>query len=326
MKAKTMGMICLFLIIALAASAYAMPVEIERVKLDGTTLSESGTNRLDIEKNQDYEVMVKLTALEDIKNAEVKVFVSGFEYSSTEPAQEDFGPFNLDANHSKTIKFDIDFSDEFEEDDYLLRVMVIDRDDGAEIETYRIKVDVPRNSLKIEDVIFYPESNLKDGEALLASVRVENNGEKDQDDVRVTVAIPELAMMARSYLNEVEAEDEEPTEEMYMKVPRCAQPGLHEVLITVEYSEGHYATSTTRYINIEETPACMPVVEAPVEGTEATPEVVDGELTEAQEPEVRSTSKVRKALEIILLILVVLLVIIGLVIGLGRLGRAEEEY
>ncbi len=318
MKAKTIGMLCLVMILALATGAYALPVNIEQVKLDDNTLTEGATNRLDIEKNQEYDVSVKLTALENIKNAELKVFVSGFEYSSTDAAQDNYGPFSLDANSSRNFKLKIKFSDEFEEDNYLLRVLVVDRNNDAEIASYKIKVDVPRNSLSIEDVVFYPENNLKDGEAILVSVRVENNGDRDQEDVKVSVTIPELGLTARSYINEIEANDEEETEEMYMVIPECAQPGLHEALIKVEYGEGHHTESTVRYIKIAENNDC---VKAPAAAEPAKPAA--GE--EAQVP-VKKSSTARKVLEVVLLVLVVLLIIIGLIIGFSKLGKKEEEY
>ena len=316
MKAKTIGMLCLFMILALAASAYALPVNIEQVKLDGNTLTEGATNRLDIEKNQEYDVQVKLTALENIRNAELKVFVSGFEYSATDAAQDQYGPFNLDANSSRNFKLNIKFSDEFEEDNYLLRVLVVDRNNDAEIASYKIKIDVPRNSLKIEDVVFYPENNVKDGEALLASVRVENNGDRDQEDVRVSITVPELSLTATSYINDIEATDEEETEEMYMVIPECAEPGLHEAIIKVEYADGHESVSETRYINVAENKACVKA--AVVEPTKPTG-------TEAQPP-VKTSSTARKVLEVALVVLVVLLVIIGLIIGFSKLGKKEEEY
>ena len=316
MKAKTIGMLCLFMILALAASAYALPVNIEQVKLDGNTLTEGATNRLDIEKNQDYDVQVKLTALENIKNAELKVFVSGFEYSATDAAQDQYGPFNLDANSSRNFKLNIKFSDEFEEDNYLLRVLVVDRNNDAEIASYKIKIDVPRNSLKIADVVFYPENMVNDGEALLASVRVKNNGDRDQADVRVSITVPELNLAATSYINDIEATDEEETEEMYMVIPECAEPGLHEAVIKVEYADGHESTSETRYINVAENKACT-------KAAAAEPAKPTG--TEAQTP-VKTSSTARKVLEVALVVLVVLLVIIGMIIGFSKLGKKEEEY
>ncbi|MEM4263590.1 MAG: hypothetical protein QW666_01690 [Candidatus Woesearchaeota archaeon] len=320
MKAKTIGMLCLLMILALAASAYALPVNIEQVKLDGNTLTEGATNRLDIEKNQEYDVTVKLAALENIKNADLQVFVSGFEYSKTDRAQDFEGPFHLDANSSRNFKLKIKFSDEFEKDDYLLRVMVTDRNTKeVEMASYKIKLDVPRNSLKIEDVVFYPENNVKDGEALLASVRVENNGDRNQEDVKVTITVPELNLAATSYINEIESNDEEETEEIYMVIPKCAEPGLHEVNIKVEYGEGHYSTTETRYINVAENKDCIKAAAAP------TAEPAQPTGTEAQTP-VKTSSTARKVLEVILVVLVVLLVIIGLIIGFSKLGNKEEEY
>ncbi len=319
---------CLIAILALAATASALPITLNEVELDDVELRQDQVTRLDVEKNNKYDVDVLIEAQEDIEDMEIKVFVSGFEYSLTDRAEDHKGPFSMEAGEVRKFSFDIKFSDEFDTDKYLLRVLAMDRNDVETIGRYPITLDVPRHSLKIEDVIFYPETKIGAREALMTSVRLENNGEKTQDDIKVRMYIPDFDLAATTYINEIEAFDEKETEEMYLRMPKCGADGLHPVEITVEYGEGHYITEERVYVNFEQDASCVEpeteIVELII--AENGPTTEGGE-TQAQEVQTNNTAKIRKALEILLLVLVVLLVIIGLVIGFTRLGRNnQEEY
>ena len=65
------------------------------------------------------------------------------------------------------------------------------------------------HKLEIKDVIFSPEGDVDAGKAFLATVKVQNKGTKDEEDVKVKVAIPELGVSASAFIDEVEAEDED---------------------------------------------------------------------------------------------------------------------
>ena len=65
---------------------------------------------------------------------------------------------------------------------------------------------------------------------MLATVRVENKGQKDEDDVKVTVSIPALGLSATDYIDEVEEDEEEETEELFIRMPKCAEAGQYELL------------------------------------------------------------------------------------------------
>lgn len=323
---------CLITIFALAATASALPATLEQVKLDGVVLEQDQVTRLDIEKNKKYDVSVLIEAQEDIDDMEIKLFVAGFEYSATERAEDHYGPVNMEQDESRKFNMEIEFSDEFEQDGYQLRVFLMNKDDDETIGRYPIKLDVPRNSLKIEDIIFYPETKINGKEALMTSVRIENNGEKTQEDIKVRVSIPDFELAATTYINEIEAGDEKETEEIFLRMPKCGVEGLHPVEINVEYGEGHYKTTERAYINFMPDESCSVPEEGAVEvivtetGTEPTA-TETGAAQEVVEKATGNTAKIRKALEILLLVLVVLLVIIGLIIGFTRLGRnKEEEY
>ena len=319
--------VCLLSLIAVAATASALPITYERVELDDVLLKQDQVTRLDIEKNQKYDVDVLIEAHEDVDDMEIKVFVSGFEYSATERAEDNKGPVDMDAGEVRKFTFEIEFSDEFDQDGYQLRIISMDRDDDTTVGHYPIKIDVPRHSLKIEDVIFYPQTKVNGGEALMTSVRVENNGEKTQEDVKVRINIPDFELGATTYINEIEAGDEKETEEIYLKMPKCGTDGLHAVEIVVDYGEGHYQVIGRSYVNFAQDSSCIAPAATIVETVDEQGQNNAVAVEEDEPTATSNTSKIRKALEILLLVLVVLLVIIGLVIGFTRLGRnKEEEY
>jgi len=266
MKAVNVILLAMLIIIAMAgvASAAPMPVVIDEVQVDDVALSPDHTTRLDVERGQTVEVEVLVTATEDVDDVEAEVFLSGFEYNSWERAGDIVGPKNLDANTQYKLEFKIPISDEFEEDDYKLRVLLTNRNNEEVIQNYNLKIDVPRHKVRIDDVVFYPENSVKAGSALLATVRIENKGEMQEDDVRVKMTIPNLGVSATEYINEIEDEDdEEETEELFLRIPQCAEPGLYDVEVTVSFSENHFSEKITKTIQVTENPLCAKEDDAP---------------------------------------------------------------
>ena len=259
MKALKIILLAMLMVIAIAgvASAAPLPVVIDEIEVDDVSLAPDRVTRLDIERGQTIDVEVLVTAEEDIDDVEAEVFLSGFEYNKWERASDIVGPKNLQANTQYKLEFSIPISDEFEKDDYKLRVLLTNRDHEELIQSYNLKIDVPRHSLRIDDVVFYPESSVKAGSALLASVRIENKGEMQEDDVKIKLTIPNLGVSATEYINEIEEDDdEEETEEIFLRIPQCAEPGLYDVEVMVYFSEKHYSEKVTQTIQVTENPLC----------------------------------------------------------------------
>lgn len=266
MNAPRILIIAILILITLAGAAQAadLPITIDKVKVDDVTLDPDRTTRLDIERGQKVEVEVLVTALEDIDDVEAEVFLSGFEYSKWERAGDIIGPKNLDTNTQYKLEFEVPISDEFEKDDYKLRVLLTDRDNQEIIQNYNLKIDVPRHKLRIDDVVFYPENSVKAGSALLATVRIENKGEMQEDDVKVKITIPNLGVSATEYINEIEEDDdEEETEEIFLRIPQCTEPGLYDAEVLVYFSEKHYSEKITKTIQVTENPLCAKDADTP---------------------------------------------------------------
>lgn len=238
-------------------SAVALPITLDEVEIDDTILIEDAVNRLSLERGEEYEVRVRFTPKENLENVEVEVSITGYEYSDIEDIDDHTPVFDADAGVTYVKKLSIVIPDDADEDDYKLRVYITDRFNEARVATYNLKIDVPRNALKIEDVIFNPSNAVRAGSALLTTVRVENKGEKEQDDVKVTVSIPGLGITGTEYIEELDnGDEEEETEEIFLRVPKCAKAGNYEVMVDVEYSQSHRKTSGKYTITVLEDDTC----------------------------------------------------------------------
>ena len=306
--------IMLLCILALVGAAAALPVQISRVEIDDHKIDADQTNRLDVQRESKVNFDIVLDSPEDVKDVEIQVFVSGFDHNTDTPLSAHTGPFDMDANVTYRKSLDIVFPDLVNEDNYKVRVIITNRDGKEVVQNYNVKIDVPRHEVKIVDAIFTPSRHVQAGQALLSTVRVKNFGEKKEENVKVTVAVPALGISASSYVEDIKTEKQQDTDEMYLRIPKCTKAGVYDMTIQVAYNDAFDHTSAKGQIEVLEDPACA---QSTVEVVQTPPPAKD--TVEA----VPSTTKVRKALEVILLVLVGLLVLIGLIIGFTKMGASE---
>ncbi|MBI4146171.1 hypothetical protein HY489_02425 [Candidatus Woesearchaeota archaeon] len=241
-----------------SAAAAEVPIDIDEVEIDDTVLDSDNENRLSLERGEEYEVRVRLTPYADVDNLEIRVFIAGYEFSDTEDIEDTTPLFDAEENVTYVKKLKIRIPDEVERDNYKLRVVFSDRFNQALVEEFNLKIDVPRNAVRIDDVVFNPSNAVRAGSALLAKVRIENKGEKTQQDVRVTVSIPGLGISGTQYIEEIDDEDEEEeTEEIFLRIPKCAKPGTYDALVEVEFLNRHKKVSERKTITVLEDDTCV---------------------------------------------------------------------
>ncbi len=309
-KIVAFGLLLILASVLAAAQSASVPVWIEEAELEGTTIWQNGWNQLDIERNDKVELRLELQSWENVDNVEVRASISGYEHGNVAPITDRIGPFDMDANVTYVRKLQVALPDDVELDDYKLRIELSNRNGFAQVYHYDLQIDAPRNAMKITDVTFNPGSTLVAGQSLLGRVRLENKGQRDQDDVKVTMSVPALGLTATQYIEEVDNGDEqEETEEFFLRLPRCATPGSYEVTVDAFYNNNHNKVSATSKITVLENEDCR----------EPEPVVVVQSVNQTQTPAQPQTSGLRTALEIILLVLVALLIVVGLVIGFSRM-------
>jgi uncharacterized membrane protein len=239
------------LAIAMTSTVFALPLTVEKVEVDDVELQANSVNRFDVQRGDTIEVEVIFTPQADIKDMQIEGFFSGDEHNDVAPAYDVTQTFDADASVTYRKKLHIDIHKFFKEDAYKLRLIFSDRNGQEIVQNYNIKIDVPRHGVMIRDVIFNPDSRVKAGSALLSVVRLRNMGEKDERDVKVTVSIAQLGVSAAGYVEKIDNNDhEEQTEELYLRIPRCAKPGVYDVEVEAAFNDGFRKERVAKQVEV----------------------------------------------------------------------------
>src|SRR3989344_177328 len=202
-----------------------------------------GTN-VAVEEGEDLDIKVTLRnqGPVDAKGIEVLARISGYEYSDSEELQDTTGLFDVKAGTRKSVKLNVPVPTDLTNGENALRIFVLDRNSQPIQISFPLEVESPRHSVNIEDVTFSPGNTVKAGRSLLANVLVENFGDRTEEDVKVTVAIPELGLSASEFIDEIKADDSESVSGdfnggLMLNIPADAAAREYDVVVTAQYKD-----------------------------------------------------------------------------------------
>ena len=221
--------------------------------LDGVSVEinddEAGDTLLVFEEGETLDIEVELEIEDDgddnvdssARKIEVVARLSGYEYSDYEELEASSHVFDVREGTRKSVNLELDLPRDLDNGENTLRVFVLDRNSEELVKTFEFEVESPRHSVDIKDVVFSPGNTVKAGRSLLATVLVENYGDRDEEDVKVSVDIPELGVKATKFISELDAEDSEDVFGDYeggliLPIPADAA-GDYEVVISVAYDD-----------------------------------------------------------------------------------------
>ncbi len=278
MKLKIIGLMVLFVVGLLAVSGIAAAsVEINSVEVEGREFEEGDVIILGVEKNDELEVRITTTSDQDEEDVQVSAYIRGNDRDLIEDVTD---TFDMKTNVSYVKKLMLDLPQRMDQKRYTLIVRVEDNTGSLADELdFSLEVDAPKNEVQIRDVILSPENYVKAGRALIAAVRVKNRGESQEEDIKVKVSLPELGISASDYIDELDPEDcpdgdeddcddSTTSEELYLRIPDCAEPGEYTVRVCVEYDDGDEEECETRSIDVVEGDLC-PTIEPSEPSTES---------------------------------------------------------
>ena len=240
-----------FLILALLLLALPIVVadsdnyDISSVYVDGIQASDS--SMVQVERDSTVKITVFLEGTGDSTDVRVKVWLGGYEYGDIEEVSEMF-ELEDGVTYREDLYLDIPADLDTSENEYTLRVEVYDSQ-NYEKEEYTIYTESARHKITVEDVVLSSET-ISPGEYLGVKVRLENQGENLEEDIKVTVSIPELGISSRVYLDELEIDDQEDVSTVYLTIPTSATPGVYEMQVDIEYNNEASETSDFTYLEI----------------------------------------------------------------------------
>jgi len=286
---------------------------VNQVYVDGMILS---SNTIYVERGENQELVVYLTGTGVTTDVNIRAWIGGYEYDNVQVAS---AMFDIEDGVSYQKKLTLEFPTDLEADqEYTLYVEVYDDVDSV---TYSgtIMVSKVRHSLEIQDVLV--DSNVDAGDYTTATVRLENLGDKKEEDIKVTVSIPELGVEESTFLdeltnNELDNEDEESSGDVSLtfQIPADAESGDYEVQVSVSYNKG--------YDSLEEATS-ISVASANVAETEDSSVTVVVEETEEEESDSTDFST---ALRLGFGILAVLIVILALILIGAKIKRSFFSF
>lgn len=240
MMKKLFSLLAVLIISVLMSSMAFATITVDFVKVNGDEVKETGTNFiLDVDRGDDLDVKIRLSSNVSLTDVQIEAVLRGID--SRESVDDLTDTFDMKENVSYTKTLSLPLIPKIDQDKYKLRIRISDRDSATVEKTYELQIGTERHDVEVRDVVLSPSTEVKAGRALLATVRVNNRGEKDEDGIKVVVSIPDLGVSAADFIDELEAEDEDDdqatTEEMFLRIPDDAETGEYEVVVDVYFDD-----------------------------------------------------------------------------------------
>jgi uncharacterized membrane protein len=238
-------------VLALVASAADVPVTIDTLKINGDEVFAG--ERLALERGDTITVRTVFTANAD-DNVQFEIEIDGYDYDDLSEETERFRIISGDRytkQLSLTVPSNIDVDDQ-----YTLRVRITNRNDDPVETQVPLEFTGRRHDVVLEDVVFHPGTTVQAGRSLLTVVRLDNQGDEDQDDIKIQVSLPKLGITDVDFMDELESDERKSSEELFVRIPECTAPGEYTARVDVEYDERTRTVSDEFLITVLENPRC----------------------------------------------------------------------
>jgi len=253
---KVLAIVLAMLVLLTGVYASSDNYNIKDVKINDV----SADSVAQVERGEQVPIEVWVTGTGNKDNVRVDVEIDGYEHGSIDDRTEIF-EVESGVTYKKTLYLDIP-SDIDASETYTLKVEVSDKSDSV-TEEYDVRVREARHDVVIQDVIFRPSSSIEADAALFTTVRLENLGYKKEEDIKVSLIIPDLGVSTSDYLDELITQTQEDDKnrddessgdvELFVRIPSDAKTGDYEVEIEVSYNRGHTVLRETKTLHVSGT-------------------------------------------------------------------------
>ncbi len=284
MKSLTKGLSALVLLLvtvvglAVPAMAWTAAPTLANVEVNGVDVS---STTLDVERGEKLEIKfeVENTATDNpatpdvvegglVEELEISARLVGYEYD--DETSVDSIVFDMPAGSTKEKTLSLTIPSDFTEEDAVLAIRLEDENADNYVYKYNLHVSGKRHDLNLDRVIMTPSNSVKAGSFLIVKARVENLGERDEEDVVFSAAIEGLEGMADAAdfmsldLGTIDVSEKETTEELYLGVPLCAKAGDYKVVTKLLYNNDKSEIVKTFPIKVVESESEVCAPKAPV--------------------------------------------------------------
>jgi uncharacterized membrane protein len=224
-----------------AHNANALPT-VEQVKINGNVFQPGDS--LVVQRGDTLTISVKLSSQNASDNVEVDAQILGYEHNDISPIYDRTSLFDMQSGDTEYRTLTLKLPTLMQKDYYDLRVQVGSRTGPTAEYLYQVRLSGSRHNLVVKDVTFNPSDQVLSGRAFLGSVLVHNYGDVTENDVKVALSMPQAGVSATAYIDHVNADQSEQSQDLFLRVPNCLPSGRYNVVATVSYNDG---TESDRY-------------------------------------------------------------------------------
>jgi uncharacterized membrane protein len=161
--------------------------------------------------------------------------------------EQETGFFTVREGWDDKVSFTFELPEDMDEDEYVLTIELEDERGNKKAFNQEITLEVvsQKHFVEIYDVNFPYGLEVSAGQTFLANVGVKNIGHEDEEDVRVTLTIPELGLYQKSQKFDLYTDRDVDEEEYYkvykdlfVTVPATTVSGVYDVVVKVEFNDG----------------------------------------------------------------------------------------
>ena len=211
------------------AGGRALDISIDRVELDTRKILAENENNFVILDNLKNKLSLKvgLTALENINNAHVDAIL---EFDNGEVVADATLTFDISNGQSVTKSFDIPVIGKFEQNNFRLKVRVVDAEGNVEEKSYGLTISQQKFPFVISSIALAPEDNVEAGKNLVARLSFKNSGVLPLEGITAKVSIPELGISSTKFIDQIKNNDlSEVKEDFVLKILGDAATGTYTV-------------------------------------------------------------------------------------------------
>ena len=259
---KILGILLLsILALVIPLSVSAASFSFQDIDIEGIDMSIGGENpTVYAEKGGTVNIRVEVKAEEEVNDLKIKAWIGGYEYEDIEDVTE---MFDLDENVTVVKYLDLEIPEDINaNEEYTLHIKAYDQNDDIE-EEFTLQIEAQRHQLSMQDVIFAPGLSINANTPLFVTVRVENIGDKKEDDIRIEVSIPALGITQVDYIDELVSNEDpgneneetsDSTDTLFLDLSNAA-PGTYTLNVNVEYNNGYSELSESYDLTVTGTGA-----------------------------------------------------------------------
>ncbi|MBS3168467.1 hypothetical protein J4216_05035 [Candidatus Woesearchaeota archaeon] len=242
-------------------------VEIVRVELNDQELRIDSPTRVELEDEFDVKVFFRghpngkceVGDRNPCYDVYAEAEINGYEYGDVRDVT---GPFEVEPGVQDYVTLRLRLPNDLAASDVYSLSIELKDDDDLVLVRYPLRIQEIRHKLNVFDVIFNPVNNIRAGQPLFSTVRVENLGDNKESSIKVTVAVPSLGIQTSEFVDKLltlqdenddfyrYADDAATTNDLLLLIPENTPEGDYNVVVTVDYDRGRSVEQKTYRMHI----------------------------------------------------------------------------